>query len=545
MNTQLYTNARIFTSDTRRWADALLVQEERILYVGDSATAERLAPEAERIDLDGRLVLPGFVDGHAHVIGTGEAMGQVSLWGAESVEEIQQRIQKWDTERPESDRILATGWAHGAIPGGVPDAGMLDAALPGKPVYALAYDFHSVWVNSAALAELGITDQTENPLGGTIKRDAEGHATGYIDENAFYNIVLPFLDAQASGDDHQASIAAIQQAYRETGVTTACDMGFNETDLQTFTQAEKDGTLTSRLIAYWRLNNTGSLEENIAQVQRAAQLSAEYRSAFLRVVGIKVVIDGTIDGCTAVLGAPYADGSSAEPIWSLAELAPIVAAADAAGLKVAMHAIGDEAVRIAISAVEHAVAANGPRERRHRIEHLELVDRADVDRLAALGITASMQPVHADPAIGSNWRAKLDDDRVDRGFPWPWITAAGACLAFGTDSPTSPHAPLPNMYVAATRESALDASAGTNVPEFALPLAESIEHATRDSAWTCGAEQEIGRLAAGLYADFIVLDTDVLAAENPAVLLDAKILRTVVGGRCVYESAGVGAASAL
>lgn len=149
-----------------------------------------------------------------------------------------------------------------------------------------------------------------------------------------------------------------------------------------------------------------------------------------------------------------------------------------------------------------------------------------------------MQPVHADPAISENWRAKLDDDRVERGFPWPWMTDAGARHAFGTDSPTSPHAPLPNMYVAATRASALDATAGTNVPHFALPLAESIEHATRDSAWTCGAEHEIGRLAAGLYADFVVLDTDVLAAESPAALLGTKVLRTVVGGRTVYCQGG-------
>lgn len=542
MTTQLYTNARIFTADTRRWAEALVVQDERILYVGDTVTAERLAPGADRIDLEGRLVLPGFVDGHAHVIGTGEALGQVSLWGAGSVEEIQRRIKLWNAERPGADRVLATGWLHGAIPGGVPDAGMLDAALPDVPVYAMAYDFHSAWVNSAALAEMGISDDTPNPLGGAIHRDASGRATGYIDENAFYNIVLPFLDAQVSENELAANLASVQRAYRESGVTTACDMGFNETDLEAFTRAERDGELSSRLIAYWRLDNTGSLEQNLAQVQRAAALAAEHQSAFLRVVGVKVIIDGTIDGCTAVLGMPYADGSNAEPVWSLAELAPVVAAADAAGLKVAMHAIGDESVRIAIAAVEHAVAQNGPRARRHRIEHLELVDRADVDRLAALGITASMQPVHADPAIGSNWRAKLDDDRVDRGFPWPWITASGGCLAFGTDSPTSPHTPLPNMYVAATRASALDASAGTNVPEFALPLADSIEHATRDSAWTAGADQEIGRLAAGLYADFIVLDTDVLAAEDPASLLNAKVLRTVVGGRCVYERAAEPAA---
>jgi predicted amidohydrolase YtcJ len=534
---QLYTNARIFTADTRRWAEALLVQGERILYVGDSATADRLSPDAEHIDLGGRLVVPGFVDGHAHVIGTGEALGQVDLWGAGSVGQIQQRIAARAAGRPDSPRILASGWLHGAIPGGIPHASMLDAVVPGKPVYAFAYDFHSVWVNTAALAELGITDDTPNPPGGTIRRDSRGHATGYIDETAFHNIVLPFLDAQVGQNEHEASIDAVQRAYRETGVTTACDMGFNESDLAAFRRAAEAGRLTSRLIAYWRVNNTGSTEDNITQVRRAAGLAAEHTSPWLRVVGIKVIVDGTIDGCTAVLGTPYADGKNAEPIWSLEDLAPVVAAADAAGLKVAMHAIGDEAVRIAVGAVEHAVAQNGPRERRHRIEHLELVDRADVDRLASLGITASMQPVHADPAIAGNWRARLGDDRVERGFPWPWLTDAGARLAFGTDSPTSPHAPLPNMYVAATRASALDARAGTNIRGFALPLSESIEHATRDSAWACGAEHEIGRLAAGLYADFLVLDTDVLAEAdnaNPAALLNTQVLRTVVGGRTVY-----------
>lgn len=535
MTTQLYANGRIFTSDTRRWAEAMLVQGERLLYIGDRSTAQRLRPDAEEIDLEGKLVLPGFVDGHAHVIGTGEALGQVSLWGAGSVSNIQDRIRAWYAAHPETPRILATGWLHGAIPGGVPDAGMLDSAISEKPVYAFAYDFHSVWVNSAALAELGITDETGNPSGGTIWRDSEGHATGYLDENAFYDIVRPFLDSQANDGDHGASIAAVQQAYRETGITSACDMGFDETDLEAFKRAEKDGELTSRLIAYWRMNNRGSVQANVAQVQRAAALAKEHHSPFLRVVGIKVIIDGTIDGCTAVLGLPYADGTNAEPIWTIAELAPVVAAADAAGLKVAMHAIGDESVRIAIAAVEHAVAQNGPRERRHRIEHLELVDRADVDRLASLGITASMQPVHADPAIGGNWQARLGDDRVECGFPWPWVTQSGGRLAFGTDSPTSPHAPLPNMYVATTRASSLEADAGTNVPEFALPLAESIEHGTRDSAWTCGAEHDFGRLAAGLYADFIVLDTDVFAVEEPAALLSAQVLRTVLGGRCVYE----------
>lgn len=539
MTAHIYTNATIFTADSRPWAEAMVVEDERILYVGDTATAERLRPTGQRIDLEGHLVIPGFVDGHAHVLGTGEALRQVSLWGAGSVEEIQQRIADRGAESPHAPRILATGWLHGAIPGGVPHASMLDSVLPDKPVYAFAYDYHSVWVNTAALAELGITARTPDPLGGTIHRDATGKATGYIDENAFYNLVLPFLDEQAGEDEHEASLHAVQSAYRESGVTTACDMGFNETDLEVFRRAQEEGPLTSRLMAYWRIHNTGDVEDNLQQIRRAADLAAEHTSAWLRVVGIKIIVDGTIDGCTAVLGAPYADGTTAEPLWSVQDLAPVVAAADAAGLKIAMHAIGDEAVRIAIAAIEHAVASNGPRQRRHRIEHLELADRADIDRLASLGITASMQPVHADPAIAENWRARLGDDRIQRGFPWPWVSEAGAHLVFGTDSPTSPHAPLSNMYVAVTRGSALDEECLPDIPEFALSLTESLIHATRDAAWACGADAELGRLTAGLYADFLVLDTDVFADEYDAgarSLLTTRVLRTVVGGQVVHES---------
>ncbi|MDQ0819369.1 putative amidohydrolase YtcJ [Arthrobacter sp. V4I6] len=169
--------------------------------------------------------------------------------------------------------------------------GRVDAVAPGKPVYAFAYDVHSVCVNTAALTELGITSSTPNPPGGTIKRDSEGHATGYIDETAFRNIVLPFLDARASENENEASLTAVQRAYRETGVTTACDMCFNESDLMTFRRAAEAGKLTSRLIAYWRVNNTGSVEDNIAQVHRVAALAVEHTSPWLPVVGIKMILE--------------------------------------------------------------------------------------------------------------------------------------------------------------------------------------------------------------------------------------------------------------
>jgi len=532
MAIDLYRNARIFTADDPHWADALVVVDDRIGYVGDEATARRIAgAEFTEVDLDGRLVLPGFVDAHAHVVATGAASDQVDLWGASDLAEIQRRISEWSAEHPDAPRVRAQGWKHSALPDGGPTRHHLDAIVSDRPVYAQAYDLHSIWVNTAALAELGIDAHTVAPAGGSIARHpATGEATGYIDETAMQQLVWPVLEAMTTDRERDNHLALVLAGYRDAGVTAAVDMALNEADLATMVRAQQNGSLSARLVAHWIIQRSDDPAVNLAQVARAAELAGHHDTPWLRVTGIKVTVDGTIDGCTAAMGLPFADGSTTEPIWDLETLAPVVAAADAAGLQVAMHAIGDEAVRIAIEAVERAVQANGPRPRRHRIEHLEVVEKADITRLAALGITASMQPVHADPFIQENWRAMLGDHRVERGYPWPEMTEAGATLAFGTDSPTSPYAPLPNMFVAATRRSTFDPSLPANIPAYALPLADAIRHATRDAAWSCRAETQFGTLAAGLLADFIVVDRDVF--DGPVEgLLAARIVRTVVGGR--------------
>lgn len=536
MSRHVITGARIFTADRRRYADALVVDGDRFLYVGDAGTARRVAgPDAASEDLGGALVLPGFVDAHAHVVGTGEVASFVDLWGAGDLAEVQRRIAAGAEADRDAPRVRAHGFHHAAVPGGVPHRTQLDAIEPHRPVYVQAYDFHSIWLNTAALAECGISDETVDPPGGTIHRDADGTATGYIDETAMHRYVWPFLDGTITDSTRDEHLQAVLAGYRERGITAATDMAMNADDLAALRRAEAAGTLTARIAAHWRVQPTGDEAQNLAQVNHVKTLAADQNSDLLRVIGVKVMIDGTVDGCTAAIGFPYADGTSADPIWSLDELAPVVIAADAAGLQVAMHAIGDEAVRIAIAAVEAAVAANGPIPRRHRIEHLEVVDRADIDRLAALGITASMQPVHADPAIQDNWRAKLGDPaRIEYGFPWSEMTDAGAPLAFGTDSPTSDYAPLPNMFVAATRRSALDPSLPANTPRFAVPLAQSIEHATRDAARASRAEDRYGRIAAGLSADFIVLDRDVTQL-HPDQLLEASVIRTVLGGETIHS----------
>jgi hypothetical protein len=254
----------------------------------------------------------------------------------------------------------------------------------------------------------------------------------------------------------------------------------------------------------------------------------------LRIAGIKLVVDGVIDGCTAAMLEPYANGTNAEPIWDFDALVPVVTAADAAGLQIAMHAIGDRAVRTALDALERAVERNGPRERRHRIEHLEFVDPADVPRLASLGVTASMQPVHCDPAIIGNWLAMLGDARGERGFAWPEMTGAGALLAFGTDTPTAPLSPLHNMFIASTRRSALSPPLAPYLPHFALPLADAIAAGTAGAARACRGDGSFGMLRSGLAADFIVLDADPLTG-GPEVLLTARVVRTVARGAAVHR----------
>lgn len=530
---QVYTGGRIFTAGARPWASAIVVHDERILYVGDDATAARIAaPDAERIDLAGRVVLPGFVDGHAHVVETGKAARQVDLWGAGDLDEIRSRITSAAAQNPAAPRVFAQGWQHSAIDG-APDRRLLDDMVADRPLYLQAHDLHSIWLNTAALAEVGIDEATESPAGGRIHRDAAGRLTGVVDEIAMHQLVWGVLDSFATEEDNDAAVRTALAGYRASGVTAATDMALDEAQLAALRRVLQAGELTARITAHWLVHPTGDLDENLAQVARAAELLAEGDDDWLRVVGVKLMVDGTVDGCTAAVRTPYVNGALPEAIWSLDDLAPVVAAADAAGLKVAMHAIGDEAVRIAIAAVERAIAVNGPRSRRHRIEHLEVVDPEEIERLAALGIVASMQPVHSDPAIQANWREMLGDERVERGYPWPEMTDQGARLVFGTDSPTSPFAPLPNMFIASTRRSALDPSLEPNLARYALPLTDAIRHATADAAWACGAEGRYGSLAAGLYADFVVLDRDVFDAA-PEVLLEARVVTTVVGGRRLH-----------
>ncbi|WP_323959572.1 amidohydrolase family protein [Arthrobacter sp. JZ12] len=527
-NRTLYTNALILTPEGVVQG-SFTVEGNRIHEVRTGEVTS--AQDVTEVKLEGRFVLPGFIDAHSHLLMLGQSLQKVQLREAASLEDIQAALRAEREAKPDAPRILGSSWLYSALNGRQPTRQMLDAAVPDVPVYLDANDLHSVWVNTAALEELGVTAETEDPLGGTIARDPDGEPTGLLLETAAQQIVWPALARQATDADRDSWLESVFSHYLACGVTSAVDMAVGDDDLAAFQRALEryDGNLPLRIKGHWFVHNRGNTAENLRQVAHAADLAKRVNTPSLQMVGIKLVLDGVIDSCTAAMKEPYFDGTVGQPIWDREALTPVVAAADAAGLQIAIHAIGDEASDIGLDALEEAFRRNGERDRRHRIEHLETVTVENVKRLARLGVVASMQPVHADPAIQENWRAMLGDDRINRGFPWTEFTDAGATLALSTDAPTAPHYPLPNMYIASTRKSALDPTLPANLPEYALPLEDALQHATRDAAYSCRAEHQAGCIAAGYLADFVVLETNPLN-EDPEGLLTNQPALVVADG---------------
>jgi predicted amidohydrolase YtcJ len=541
MTTTIYRNAKVFTADAGRpLSPSFAVSDGRFLAVGCDEEVEATAARSdqadaiETVDLGGALVIPGVIDAHFHLLHTGGSLQRVDLVRAKNLEEIQTAVRDHARADLKSHWVLGKSWLFDAVPA-EPTAAMLDAVVSHRPVLLDANDFHSTWVNSVALDALGITAGTPDPAGGRIARDASGRATGFLEETAA-ELAWDHLDKITTGQQHRRHLDAAMAALNASGITTVIDMGMTPVALEALSHAELDGQLDVRVVAHWLMSREGPPGEHLAQVAQASELSRKHGSDRLRVAGIKFVVDGVIDGCTAHVSEPYTTGALPDPIWDYEALAPVVAAADKAGLQVALHAIGDAAVHAALNAVENAYRENGgdPQSRRHRIEHIEYCDPADIPRFAALNVTASMQPVHADPAIQDNWRAMLGPNRSPGGFPAAALLEAGARLVLGTDAPTAPFAPLPNLFIATTRRSALSPELPPNEPKNVLPIEDALTYATAHAAWSCFAEDRLGSISPGKHADFVVVDPDVTTSD-PERLLDAAILQTVVGGKAVHH----------
>ncbi|KAL9634416.1 MAG: hypothetical protein Q9164_004104 [Protoblastenia rupestris] len=510
----------------------MIVRAGLVEYVGqdhDHALSEAGEKPIEVIDLNNRLVLPGFIDGHMHLLLLGSALQKIDLGPCENLDDIRHTIQNAAKADPIAPRILCRGWMHSMTEGRAL-ASMLDD-LDNRPIFIDSKDLHSTWCNGAALAELGVQEMPDPP-GGMIHRDDSGRATGLLDEAANMIIVWPHLAKVASMDDKLNAIRNAIRTYSAAGYTGMVDMAMDETAWQALTELRSREVLATRLAAHWIITPSATDEKNMAQVDHVIALHKEFNltnSPDFRIAGIKLFCDGVVDACTAALCEPYSsNGVSCDPLWDPESLKQVIRKADRAGLQCALHAIGDAAVKLAIDSIESAATAG----RRHRIEHLEVTSPGDAKRLSDLGITASIQAVHVDPTIVRAWPKLLGQERCGRAFAYREFLDHGAHLALGTDAPTAPHLPLPNLYVATTRRSAKDPELADTVNEhFTIPLASAIVAATAGSAYSCFADTQTGTLKAGMKADFVVLDMEMEADK----LLEAVVIETWFDGKKVFE----------
>ncbi|OTA04638.1 hypothetical protein A9Z42_0052550 [Trichoderma parareesei] len=433
MATTLFANGKFFTTPQgegndhdARFHECMLVENGIIQYVARDDADLRAAAASKGAavrDLDGSHVLPGFIDGHVHALLLGQSLQRLNLERCQSLLEIREMIKAYAASHPDAPRILCGGWME-FMTDGKADVFMLDDLDP-RPIYVVSRDLHSCWCNTAAIDEMGLSSAS-NPVGGTIHRDAQGRALGLLSEAACTLLVWPHLAQIASPEERIGAIRDAFQALHAVGCTGCVEMAMDDIAwdaLQTL-RAEMGGQLPLHIAAHWLIRPTDSIDGDSEELTQAIAPSQRFNASTspdFRIVGIKIMCDGVVDS------------------------------ADRAGLQCALHAIGDAAAKLAID----ALSQDGTPGRRHRVEHLELTSPGDGARLAAAGITASIQPAHADPVLLKAWPELLGTARCGRAFAYGDFAASGANISIGSDSPTAPWDVLRNLYTATTRRSSL------------------------------------------------------------------------------------------
>lgn len=535
--TLLLTNARVWTADAARpWAEAVAIRGERIVFVGSATEAESLRAAETRVeDLGGALLLPGFNDAHIHLMSGALALERVDLIEDTALEGVQERIRAFAVAHPERPWVLGRGWLYGAFPEGMPVRQQLDAVVADRPAYMECYDGHTGWANSKALAVAGITRETPDPPNGEIVRDARGEPTGALKEAA-----VGLVESHIPAPDEESRYRLLVQALAELssrGVTSVQDAGYAPEDARRMLRLLERARRESRLSVRVALSIQLEPDAYEGAIEAARALAETHAGPWLRVGAVKAYVDGVVESRTAAMLEPYPGGAErGRPNWAPEALQSAVTAADRAGLQVYLHAIGDRGVRMALDAHEAARRANGPRDRRGRIEHIETIHPDDDPRFAELGVIASMQPLHADPNpnIFAVWAVNAGPKRARRAFGWRSLEVAGARLAFGSDWPVVTSDARRGLYCAVTRRTRDGVPEGGWLPEEAVTLESALRHYTVDAAYASFEENEKGTLAAGRLADLVALSADPFQ-EGPAALLRAAVRLTVVGGRVVYE----------
>jgi predicted amidohydrolase YtcJ len=524
----MIVTGKVWTADPAKpWAEAVAVRGDRVVAVGTRDEAEQAAGEgAKVVDAGEGLVVPGMIDSHIHVVDGGLHLTSVQLRDAKTREEFVRRVAEFAKKSPAGVWITGGDWDHTMWGGEMPDRSWIDAVTPDTPVWMSRLDGHMALANTAAMRAAGVADDVKDVDGGEITRDAAGRPTGIFKDNAM-GLIDRAAPAPTLAQRLDATVAAMDYLAAR-GVTAVHHMGTWQ-DLEVFRVAQRRGLLKVRIYACTPLAEWKRLAEEVKQRGRGDE--------WLKIGGLKGYVDGSLGSHTAALLEPFDDAPNDRGLLvnTTEDLESWTAAADAADLQVAVHAIGDRAIRLQLDVFERVAKQNGPRDRRFRIEHSQHIAPEDVARFGQLGVIASMQPYHA--IDDGRWAERLiGARRSETSYAFRSLLDSEGVLAFGSDWYVAPATPLEGIFAAVTRRT-LDCKHPDGwVPAQKISVEEALRAYTSDAAFAAFSEKSLGSLQAGKLADLVVLDRNLF--ETPGEdLAKAGVVLTMVGGRVTFERA--------
>ena len=533
--------APVYTADAaRRWAGGIALRDGRVAAVGPETEIRALAgPSTRLVELEGGMVVPGFQDAHVHPLHAGLARLRCGLHDVFGRDTYLEAIERYAREHPDAEWIEGAGWAMDAFPGGTPERAELDRVVPDRPAFLVNRDGHGAWVNSKALELAGVGRDTPDPPDGRIERDETGKPSGTLHEGAMK--LVQDLVPPPSRENLRAALLDAQSILHSLGVTAWNDAWVEADEVDAYVRLARSGELTGRvrLSLLWRRDRAEEQLEGLLELRQRASLGR------LKATNAKIFQDGVVENFTAALLEPYLDASgrsTANTGLSMvdpAALARYVSALDLAGFQVHFHAIGDRAVRECLDAVEAARAANGVRDARHHIAHIQLIHPDDIGRFRELGVVANAQPFWAcnEAQMRDLTVPFLGDERTRLQYPFGSLRRAGAALAFGSDWPVSTADPLLEMEVAVTRVPTDERDIDPFLPEQRLDVPAALDAFTIGAAYVNHLDRETGSLEPGKLADVVVLDRNLFALGD-ANLGDARVVLTLVEGEPVYDALG-------
>ena len=527
----IVTNARVYTvDDARPMAEAFAVRDGRVLFAGSAREALALAePSTRVVDLDGRTVIPGMVDAHAHLLGLGESLRNVALQGTNAYDEVIARVVERARTVPAGRWILGRGWDQNDWGDTrFPTHDALSRALPSHPVVLERVDGHAVLANAAAMRAAGITAATKDPSGGKIERDARGEPTGVFIDNAM-ELVTRAQPALTPDEMRQAILGAVKEANR-WGLVGLHDAGASRATIDLYEQLARAGQLDLRVYVMIS-DDSAAIAHYLARGPQSALYDGK---VWIR--AIKLYADGALGSRGAALLDPYQDDphNAGLLVSTPAHVQEIATRALRAGFQVNTHAIGDRGNRLTLDAYEAALEAVPAFDHRFRIEHAQVVAPADVPRFARLGVIPSMQAVHqtSDMYWAPN---RLGPARVLGAYAWRSFLNTGVIVPNGSDVPVEYVNPLLSFHAAVSRQDANDWPPGGWHPAEKMTREEALKSMTLWPAVASFQERVAGSISPGKFADFVVLDRDVMTVAERDIL-GTRVLATYIAGKAVYES---------